>query len=402
MARVDLPRGEATKMHKMIMKNPIWIAPVLLAAALALPSASGACLPDGVQSSGAAYRICMPATWNGGLLVFAHGYVDTTQPLGIPEDQLVLPDGTSIPDLINSLGYAFAVSGYSVNGLAVLQGISDSADLVNIFTTTVGQPKKVLIAGPSEGGLVTALSVERYPNIYNGGLAACGPIGDFPSEVNYLGNFRVVFDYFFPNIIPGSPISVPADAMTNWDSVYLPEIAAAVTADPASTAELLKVTGAAPGTDAASMLDTVENVLWYSVFSTDDAETKLGGQPFDNSHKIYSGSSNDFLLNLLVPRFTADSAAVAAMKNYDTTGLLTRPLVTMHTLSDPIIPYWHETLYTLKTLSTGSSAMRTNFPIQAYGHCNFDEGQALVSFLTLALKTAAPLATSMELLPNAR
>ena len=117
----------------------------------------------------------MPTAWNGSLLIFAHGYVDTTQPLGIPEDQLVLPDGTSIPDLINSLGYAFAVSGYSVNGLAVLQGISDSADLVNIFTTTVGQPKKVLIAGPSEGGLVTALSVERYPNIYNGGLAACGP-----------------------------------------------------------------------------------------------------------------------------------------------------------------------------------------------------------------------------------
>lgn len=381
-------------MHEMILKALLWTAPVLFVSH-ALAQSSSNCLPDGVQSDGAAYRICMPTgQWNGGLLIFAHGYVAVDEPLGIPEDQLVLPDGTSIPGLINSLGYAFAVSGYSVNGLAILQGIADSADLVNIFTTTVGQPKTVLIGGPSEGGLVTTLSVERYPNVYAGGLAACGPIGDFPAEVNYLGNFRVVFDYFFPNIIPGSPIAVPPDVMANWDSVYLPLVEAAVSADPDGTAQLLKVTGAAPGPDSETMLETVENVLWYSVFSTDDAETKLGGQPFDNSHKIYTGSSNDFLLNLLVPRFTADSAALTAMTNYNTTGQLTKPLVTMHTLSDPIIPYWNETLYTLKTLSAGTTALRTNFPIQAYGHCNFTGSQTLVSFVTLALKTHAPLAAN--------
>jgi hypothetical protein len=384
-------------MRGMMMKIAIWISSALLMAAVGLGSASAACLPDGVQPSGAAYRICMPDTvkWNGSLLIFAHGYVATTEPLGIPEDQLVLPDGTSIPNLVNSLGYAFAVSGYSVNGLAILQGISDSANLVSIFTTTVGQPQKVLIGGPSEGGLVTALSVERFPNIYNGGLAACGPIGDFPTEVNYLGNFRVVFDYFFPNVIPGSPISIPSNVMTDWDSVYLPQIEAAVNANPTATAELLKVTGAAVGSDPSTDLETIENILWYSVFSTNDAEAKLGGQPFDNSHKIYSGSSNDLLLNLLVPRFTADAAAVTEMKtNYNTTGSLTVPLVTMHTLSDPIIPYWHETLYTLKTLSTGSSALRTNFPIQSYGHCNFTAGQALVTFLTLALKVDGSSAPS--------
>jgi hypothetical protein len=377
-------------MHKMMTKT-VW-ALFLLGATVALASASGACLPDGVQTSGAAYRICMPdGKWNGNLVIFAHGYVSTTEPLGIPEDQLSLPDGTSLPTLITSLGYAFAVSGYSVNGLAVLQGISDSADLVTVFTTTIGQPQKVLIVGPSEGGLVTALSVERYPNIYDGGLAACGPIGDFPTEINYLGNFRIVFDYFFPHVLPGSPVSVPTEVMTDWNTVYIPAIEAAVNANPAATAQLLKVTGAAVGSDPATTLETIENVLWYCVFSTNDAEAKLGGQPFDNSHKIYTGSSNDLLLNLLVPRFTADPAAVAAMKdNYNTTGLLTRPLVTMHTVGDPIIPYWHETLYTLKTLSTSSAALRTNFPIQAYGHCNFNAKQALVAFLTLALRTSNP------------
>ncbi len=385
-------------MHTMI-KTVRWIAPVALAAAFALASASGTCLPDGVQASGAAYRICMPDTgkWNGSLLIFAHGYVATTEPLGIPEDQLVLPDGTNIPALINSLGFAFAVSGYSVNGLAILQGISDSADLVNIFTNTVGQPQKVFIGGPSEGGLVTALSVERFPNVYDGGLAACGPIGDFPAEVNYIGNFRVVFDYFFPGVLPGSPVLVPTEVMNDWDSVYLPKIEAAVNANPAATQQLLSVTGAAVGSDPATILETVENVLWYSVFSTNDAETKLGGQPFDNSKKIYSGSSNDLLLNLLVRRFSADSQAVAAMKaSYNTTGLLARPLVTMHTLLDPIIPYWHEPLYTLKTVSQGSAMERISIPIQSYGHCNFNEAQTLVALVALVLKAGSPAPTALD------
>lgn len=385
-------------MHTMI-KTVRWIAPIALAATFALASASGTCLPDGVQASGAAYRICMPdpGKWNGSLLIFAHGYVATTEPAGIPESQLMLPDGTNLPTLINSLGFAFAVSGYSVNGLAILQGISDSADLVNIFTNTVGQPQKVFIGGPSEGGLVTALSVERFPNIYDGGLAACGPIGDFPAEVNYIGNFRVVFDYFFPGVIPGSPISVPTEVMNDWDTVYLPKIEAAVNGNPAAIQQLLSVTGAAVGSDPSTVLATIENVLWYSVFSTNDAEAKLGGQPFDNSKKIYSGSSNDFLLNLLVRRFTADPQAVATMKaSYNTTGLLTRPLVTMHTLLDPIIPYWHEPLYTLKTVSEGSTMERISIPIQSYGHCNFNEGQTLVALVALVLKSGSPAPTALD------
>jgi len=138
------------------------------------------CQPDGTQASGAKYRICMPDTscWNGNLVVFAHGYVAPGQPIAIPEDQLTI-NGVSLPGLINQLGYGFAVSSYSTNGLAILQGIQDSEDLVNIFSNTVGTPQRVYIAGPSEGGLVSALSIEQAPNVYHAALPACGPIGDF-------------------------------------------------------------------------------------------------------------------------------------------------------------------------------------------------------------------------------
>src|SRR5262245_58858423 len=101
----------------------------LLGAALlaALPSARPAapptttvtCEPDGVQASGAIYRICMPAVWNGDLVLYAHGYVGAGEPVAIPENQLSLPDGTSVPGIVNALGFAFATTSYSTNGLAV-------------------------------------------------------------------------------------------------------------------------------------------------------------------------------------------------------------------------------------------------------------------------------------------
>src|SRR5512139_1716815 len=75
--------------------------------------------------------------WNGDLVVYAHGYVpDLGQPVAIPEDQLDF-DGVYLPDLINSMGYAFAVTSYSVNGLAVPEGVADVRDLVSVFKHTV-------------------------------------------------------------------------------------------------------------------------------------------------------------------------------------------------------------------------------------------------------------------------
>jgi hypothetical protein len=96
------------------------------------PFSPAACA-DGTQASGAIYRICMPSLWNGDLIVYAHGYMAPNQPVHIPEEQLYLPDGTYIPTAINLLGYAFATTSYSTNGLAVREGLADLVDLVSIF-----------------------------------------------------------------------------------------------------------------------------------------------------------------------------------------------------------------------------------------------------------------------------
>jgi hypothetical protein len=380
------------------------VASFLLFSFTAEAACRSTCRPDGKQTSGAIYRICMPepGCYNGDLVIYAHGYVDAFQPVGIPEDQLTLPDGTSIPGIVNGLGFGFATTSYRRNGLAVVEGVQDVRDLVDVYAGKVGSPGRVYLVGPSEGGLVTARSIETYPQIYTGGLAACGPIGSFRAQINYIGDFRVLFNYFFPGVIPGKATDVPQEVIDNWDSVYVPRIKAAVQANPAAAAELIRTGRVPTGLNPANTEDAILSVAWYTVFATNDAKMQLGGQPFDNVGKWYTGSGNDVRLNLMVERAAASPAALATIRNhYETNGLLARPLVTIHTSGDEVIPYWHESLYRAKIAATGSDSLHTNIPILRYDHCNFKVSEVLLGFAVLVLQTSGRTIPGLPELPLA-
>jgi alpha-beta hydrolase superfamily lysophospholipase len=329
-----------------------------------------------------------PDCWNGDLVLFAHGYVAPNEKVAIPEDQLTLPDGTSLPALMNQLGFAFATSSYPVNGLAIKPGVADMVDLVSTFTAEEGAPGRVYLTGASEGGIVTALAVEQFPGVFSGGLATCGPVGDFQKQIDYWGDFRAVFDYFFPGLLPGSPVHVPDYVIEKWDTYYEPLVRAALRARPAAMDQLLKVTRAPfDPADPATKEETVLGILWYNVFATNDGVDKLGGRPFDNRNRLYAGSDHDFLLNLLVKRYGADPAAgLEIAANYETSGALAVPVVTLHTTGDPIIPYWHEPRYRLKTWLSGSGSLHRNLPVFRYGHCQFEPKDVLTAFGLLVLK----------------
>lgn len=366
-----------------------------------LVRAGSRCEPDGRQASGAVYRICMPADgeWNGDLIVYAHGYVAFNEPIAIPEDQLHPFPGVSIPDLATGLGFAFATTSYSVNGLAVRQGMDDLVDLVRIFSATHGQPGHVYLVGASEGGIITALSLERHADIFHGGLAACGPVGNFWWQVNYWGDVRVLFDYFFPGVIPGSPVAIPPEVIEQWDIVYKPGVKAALRSDLVRTSQLLRVARVPRHlTDMNENIEALLDLLWYNVFATNDGIAKLGGQPFDNSQRVYRGSANDRLLNQRIARFQADPAAIAEINAYyQTIGGLGAPLVTLHTLRDPIVPFWHEAFYHYKVEVAGAQELHENIPILLrYGHCNFSVPQGLAAFVLLVRKVTGQVISDAE------
>lgn len=365
---------------------------VLLSLVPAPAEAESICDPDGVQTSGSVYRICMPpaAQYNGTLVIWAHGFQDAGTPVGIPEDQLCFSD-FCIPEVINGLGFGFATNSYSKTGLAILQGKSDILDLVNIYAAQKGQPTKVYLVGASEGGIITALSLEQHPDIFSAGLAACGPIGDFPMQINYFGDARATFQYFFPGVIPGDPFN-PDPALTAVWHQYYDLVVEPIVFDPANRSRLDQWVRVArmPFEEAnylETVRDSVRDALRYSVVNLRDAAQTIGGFPFDNTRRIYSGSDSDFFLNLLVPRMAADPAALATMRSsYQTTGVLSRPLVTLHTLKDQQVPYLHEQLYALKTFASGSYLTRhLNIPVPRFEHCNFTPDEVLVSFALMLL-----------------
>lgn len=366
----------------------VFVSALALFAAGATAACDQSNLTNGVQTDGAVYVLYMPETscWNGGVVVFAHGYVAPELPIGVPTDQLSI-GGVSLPATFNQLGYGFAASSYSKNGLAIVEGVKDTMDLVQNIIKPQLKPSRVYLIGASEGGLVTALSAEQLPHVYNAAGAACGPIGSFQRQIDYFGDFRVVFDYFFPGVIPGTAVNIPAEVQTDWTTVYVPKIELALAANPGAAAQLIKITGASVTSDPTTVGETVLGLLWYNVFATSDAAATLGGQPYDNHNKIYLGSSNDLLLNIKVARFTASPKALAAVAaHYETSGKLNMPMVTLHTTGDPIVPYWQEPLYTLKTIAAGAFFERTPLPVAAYGHCAFTAGDVLTAFDIMVLR----------------
>ncbi len=343
----------------------------------------GAC-QTGTLSTGALSMFCVPAKgWNGDLVVYAHGYVAFNQPLGFYN--LTLPSGIYVPTLVQALGYAFATTSYSENGLAILPGEDDIRALVAAFPGATGvTANHTYLVGVSEGGLVVTLLTEQSPQLFSGTLAACGPIGNFQQQINYLGNFRVLFDYFFPGVLPGSPIDIPDSVINGWDSTYEPAVASAVGSNLTNAQQLIATSKAAvdPNNFSSTVVSTTTGVLWYNVFATNDATSKLGGNPFGNENTVYHGSSNDQLLNQNVERFAASPTALQNVVPYETTGNITIPLVTLHTTGDPIIPFWHEVLYKAKAHPSGNGQL-TQIPISAYGHCAFTTSQLLSAFSTL-------------------
>ncbi len=345
---------------------------------------------QGRMETGGFYMIQMPDQWNGDLVMYAHGYVSPTEPVVIPVGQLYLPDGSYLPDIITDMGYAFATTSYRANGMVVQDAIIDLVELGMLFKDMFPDPKHNYLVGASEGGLITANSLESK-RCYSGGLAVCGPVGNFVKQINYMGDFRVLFDYFFPGIMPGSAIQIPQELMDNWDSVYQPKVIEAISANPDKTLNLL-FTAKAPfdPDDIETIGQTVLGLLWYNVFATNDLAQRCGGNPYENRYGVYHSLGNNKELNARVQRFTADPQAIAeATVQFGTNGMVREPLVTMHTAGDPIVPFWHEQLYRQKIAENGNLFLFNHIPVGRYGHCNFTKDEVLQAFELMVAKVLA-------------
>jgi hypothetical protein len=221
-------------------------------------------------------------------------------------------------------------------------------------------------------------------------VAACGPLGDFTAEVDYFGDFRTIFDYFFPGVIPGGVVDVPDSVRSQWSSRYAPAVTSALQANPSATLQLLAVTGAPTDpADPQSTGATALDILWYDIFALPDARARLGGQPYDNVGRAYQGSLDDTALNAGVERVAADATARAGLGQFETSGALTVPLATLQTTGDPVVPAVQAELYADKVTAQGAASLLDARTVSRYGHCTFQASELLNAFTAVVARARA-------------
>jgi len=384
-----------------------------------------ACVTD-VAPSGALLELCLPDTWNGEILVWAHGYTNPGPdrppytPLELPADEA---SGFPVKNIIRNVGteaagfYGYAGTSYRRNGLVAPEAADDLEEAsawvreqLEDFAADrgfVSLPVVTYLVGASEGGLATVLAAERQAagDSFDGALALCAPVGDFERQIEWFGDFRVVYDYFFPGIMPGSAVEIPDEENVvtdaNWEATVA-AIRAALDTDPDATRQLAAVTDVPRDAgDPETLREATTQILRYSFMGTNDATGVLGGNPFGNQSVEYSGSDDDVALNAGVARHAADGIALAAIEAVFQTGGRPRiPLLAMHTNRDPVTPIWHTDLYQAK--NAGAELAVTLIPVDRFGHCGFSLPELLAGFSQLVLEVKGQeLTTSASAFPEA-
>ena len=336
-------------------------------------------LPQNAEGT-AIFIVCVPEFWNGDLVIYAHGLVSPS--IDYP---VITPETTELATLVGTMGYAFAATSYSTNGLAFAEGLHDVVDLVEHAIPASGllpTPNRVYLTGASEGGLITTLAAERHPDVFDGALATCGPAGSLTEQINFTGDFRVLFDYYYPGLISGSPFNIPQEVTASWEQGMLKDsVRLAITEYPGGARQLLTVLGLPVDlNDVIILQDAVMDGLNNSITTANDAVSKLGGLPFGNTSRTYQGSNDDDALNQEIARYSADAMALARLSLLESTGNLKIPYVNVHTTGDTMVPLAQQDIYRSKIQNAGKQGLYSELAPNRFGHCTFETTELIVSF----------------------
>jgi pimeloyl-ACP methyl ester carboxylesterase len=318
-----------------------------------VPSAAFAKTEIG-QLNQAKFRIDVPDNWNHGLVMYCHGY--KPEPAAF-KDKPIEP---SLAVFLKA-GYAVAQSGYSAGGWAVEQAVVDTEVLRQYFAEKYGRPAETYVSGDSMGGLLTVLMIEKYPDTYDAGLALCGVIGAAPKFMQQAFDYRVVFDYYFPGLLPPPNKVPPSFAMSEK---LTKKVLHALNSKPSAAAALRSYA------DVHSNAELADGIVFLT-YILKDLEQRSGGNPFDNRNTIYTRLPNGDAVNDHVRRYEADPGTLTYLQQFYTpSGHLTRPVLAIHTSYDPLVPPTIPSDYFLLAREAGAGQFFVQQYVKHGGHCN--------------------------------
>ena len=359
---------------------------ILVAVAGLAPAALADEIVDGSTGPGSVYRLVRPTNWNGILILYAHGYVSQEAPVAIPVD------AQRVISLVVPQGFAVAVSSFSENGWVVKEGAQRTHQLIGLFTSKFAAPARVYVAGASMGGLIAIRLAETWPNQFAGLLPACAVSGGVTRQYDYSLNVRVLFDVFYPGVLPWSPIDVPPGLDSVQDVIN--PVVTAMTLNPSGAVAIASL--AQTPVQYANGAELVESIATALVTATSYPQIlKLThGQPyFDNSVTQYTGAlplATLAFINASVQRFSGSPAGQTLLAHdYTPTGDLQMPALTISTFRDPLIPGFHRTIYGQQVADAGNADRLVQRSVSGfaggYGHCTFTPQELTQALLDLVL-----------------
>jgi pimeloyl-ACP methyl ester carboxylesterase len=367
---------------------------------------------------GADYTIEVPASWNGTLLLYSHGYrVPGPNPATDVGDPLT---GAALL----SQGFALAGSSYSQTGWALQQAFHDQIALLDFFDTTCGHPTRTIAWGHSLGGIITAGLVQLNPGRFAGALPMCGVVAGGIGTWNQALDSSFAFDRLLAgNTLPIVNLASLGLAKVNdaYNTAQGILFAAQSTAQGRARTALVAALTDVPGwfaplspepaaTDYAAQ--EANQYAWesqvdfyFAFFGRADLEGRAGGNPSWNTDVNYrtqlahsadaaevtalyaqAGLNLDQDLQALnsAPRIAATPSAVKYLNQYITfNGQLTPPVLTMHTTGDGLVVNQDEQSYAQVIHTSGDTSMLRQIFVHRAFHCTFTPAETLTALHTL-------------------
>jgi dienelactone hydrolase len=405
---------------KLRLLLPLVVLPLLLLALLGslilhvpLTRAASAQTLTGTIN-GAAYRIDVPANWNGTLVLYSHGYVapgsaNPAQDVGDPiTGQWLLGHG-----------YALAGSSYSATGWAVQQALTDQIALLDFFDANVGLPTRTIAWGHSLGGIITAGLVQNNPQRFDAALPMCGVVA------GGVGTWNAALDsqFAFNLLLAGGalqPVNI-TNPNTNLHGAEVALAQAQATPQGRARVALAAALGDLPGWFSSSSPEPAANdfaaqeanqFLWEQQVDFPfvwalraELEARAGGNPSWNtgvdyrvqlSHSadkdeviaLYQQAGLDLNADLDVlrdaPRIAANPSSVAYLNQFISfNGQISIPVLTMHTTGDGLVINQDEQAYASVVRSAGNNSLLRETFVHRAGHCAFTPAETITAFQTL-------------------
>jgi pimeloyl-ACP methyl ester carboxylesterase len=356
------------------------------------------------------------------VLLYSHGYV----PDGVPNLAFNAPSD-AVRTALLAAGYAQIGSSYPETGWVLERALPAQLATLDAFRTQFGPPRRTIAWGTSLGGMITTGLAERYGHRFAGTLAMCG------LEQGGVANWNNTLDPLFALrtlLTPGATtplVDLPDQPAAFASIVALTTALDAAQATPEGRARIALAaalhnipawTDAAqpeppPDDHDAAQLNQF-GILHLTIFVglswRQEAEEHAGGNMSWNTNVDYgrmlarssireevtalytrAGLSlrDDLAALAAAPRITANPAAVRYMvRNISFSGWLSRPMLTIHTTGDPLVPVQVEHAYA----DAVEDAHRARLLRQAYvhrgGHCTFSTGEMLAALRALERRIA--------------